>query len=651
MAFLTDLSENLKVKSKLTIGFSLILIMSVIITIVGIVGFRSIGEYSQKSQLSNQMSLIIGDAKFDRLRYQYTHNDDYIKDNLADIAKLHGVIDQGLAMNWSKESRDMLEAINDSLKVYEDARNIYFDLSHKRDKAGALLSQDESQKHLEILNTALSKSTDNPEILVKFNTFENQMGDIRDLAHDLLIGPTEQTLTDVLNSISIAEKTTQTLLPHVNDQQKSTIYTVWNYYNNWKNDAPAYLKIYQQETAQIAAVGKTSVKLYGNVATFFNKQINSTNSEIIDAQIQMGVTELVIVVLGLFCSWYITRQITKPLSHSVYVTEQIANGVLVTTEKTQRRDELGLLTNAIAQMSEKLRYVISDIHNGVQYVTSSANEIAQGNQDLSKRTEGQAAAVVETAATMEELTSTVKRNSENAHHASQLAGEASVNAQKGGSIVANVVETMNGIATSSKRISEITSVINGIAFQTNILALNAAVEAARAGEQGRGFSVVASEVRALAQRSSQAAKEIEGLINESVTRVDAGSVLVANAGNTMEEIVLSVSHVRDIMGEIASASDEQSRGITQINQAVSEMDTTTQQNAALVEESSAASQALLEQAEKLDLAVSVFQLDANKSTQRKTSKPSSKPTTQHASTQKYAAKASKSGNDDGWETF
>jgi len=272
-----------------------------------------------------------------------------------------------------------------------------------------------------------------------------------------------------------------------------------------------------------------------------------------------------------------------------------------------------MLMNAVAGMSQNLRNMIYEIRTGVGQVSHAAAEIAAGNTDLSSRTEEQAAAVEETAASMEQLSSTVKQNAENAHHASKLASDASQTATIGGKQVGDVVLTMQQISSSSKRIAEITSVINGIAFQTNILALNAAVEAARAGEQGRGFSVVASEVRTLAQRSAQAAKEIEGLIAESVERVNTGAKLVESTGRTMQDIVQSVTNVRDIMGEIASASDEQSRGITQISQAIVEMDSTTQQNAALVEQSAAAADSLEEQSRLLTEAVSVFRLSDNDS--------------------------------------
>jgi methyl-accepting chemotaxis protein-2 (aspartate sensor receptor) len=307
----------------------------------------------------------------------------------------------------------------------------------------------------------------------------------------------------------------------------------------------------------------------------------------------------------------ITRQITRPLRDTLETTERIANGDLSIRVHTDRRDELGQLMGAVGIMSDNLRQIIGEIRSGVSQVAHAAAEISAGNTDLSSRTEQQAAAVEQTAASMEQLSSTVKQNADNAHHASKLASDASTTAQTGGRQVKDVVETMQQISQSSKRIADITTTINSIAFQTNILALNAAVEAARAGEQGRGFAVVASEVRNLAQRSAQAAKEIEGLIKESVDRVNSGAQLVENTGMTMQDIVQSVSNVRDIMGEIASASDEQSRGISQVSTAVVEMDNTTQQNAALVEESAAAANSLEEQATLLSQAVAVFRLSAD----------------------------------------
>ena len=304
----------------------------------------------------------------------------------------------------------------------------------------------------------------------------------------------------------------------------------------------------------------------------------------------------------------VTRSIVRPITHAVSIAQTIASGDLTSSIQATSKDETGHLIDALARMNASLANVVSGVRSSSENISTASGEIASGNQDLSSRTEEQASSLEQTAASMEELTSTVKQNADNARQANQLAMSASEVAVRGGEVVSQVVKTMSAIDGSSKKIVEIISVIDGIAFQTNILALNAAVEAARAGEQGRGFAVVASEVRSLAQRSAAAAKEINVLISDSVANVGAGTQLVSEAGHTMEEIVSSVRRVTDIMGEITSASQEQTSGIEQINQAITQMDQVTQQNAALVEEAAAASGALREQASSLVEAVSVFTL-------------------------------------------
>ncbi|CAB3744283.1 Methyl-accepting chemotaxis protein II [Achromobacter denitrificans] len=319
----------------------------------------------------------------------------------------------------------------------------------------------------------------------------------------------------------------------------------------------------------------------------------------------------VIAALLVFATYvFLRRRVLQPLKEAGNHFDRIAGGDLTARVDVRNTNEIGQLFAALKRMQESLTRTVSSVRRGVDEINVGSHEIAAGNTDLSSRTEQQAASLEETAASMEELASTVKQNADNARQANQLAASASDVAERGGSAVSEVVSTMQEISASSRKISEIVSVIDGIAFQTNILALNAAVEAARAGEQGKGFAVVAGEVRSLAQRSAQAAKEIKGLIEDSVTKVGAGSQQVERAGATMQEIVASVKRVTDIMGEISAASEEQSSGIDQVNRAVSQMDEVTQQNAALVEEAAAAAGSLQEQAQRLAEAVAVFKINA-----------------------------------------
>lgn len=322
------------------------------------------------------------------------------------------------------------------------------------------------------------------------------------------------------------------------------------------------------------------------------------------------------LVLTLMTFMVLRRTVIQPLQQSASRIERIAAGDLTMADEPTGRSEIGRLSHHLQQMQHALQQTVGAVRQGAEEIYRGTSEITAGNTDLSSRTEQQAAAIEQTAASMEQLTATVKQNADNAHHASKLAEDASGKASRGGQMVSGVVQTMGNISTSSKKISEITAVINSIAFQTNILALNAAVEAARAGEQGRGFAVVASEVRTFASRSAQAAKEIEGLIGASVSLIEQGSEEVIAAGSTMNEIVDAVKRVTDIMLDIAAASDEQSRGIVQVSQAISEMDKVTQQNASLVEEASAAAASLEEQAARLTQAVDAFHLQDTGATMR-----------------------------------
>jgi methyl-accepting chemotaxis protein len=329
------------------------------------------------------------------------------------------------------------------------------------------------------------------------------------------------------------------------------------------------------------------------------------NRTLMSASVVLAAASTALVLLVV--AW-VVRSITTSLREAVTVARHVADGDLESSIATDRQDEMGLLLSALAEMQASLRGLVDDMRGAAQGIATASDEIARGNEDLSQRTEEQASSLEETASSMEELTATVKQNAQNARQAYELSAGASGVAQRGGLVVGQVVETVGGIAESSRRIADIIGVIDGIAFQTNILALNAAVEAARAGEQGRGFAVVAAEVRALAQRSAQAAREIKSLIEDSVQRVESGSRLVADAGKTMDEIVTSVERVAGIMAAITEASDEQSSGIEQVGRAVTQMDQATQQNAALVEQASSATGSLKMQAARLSRAVARFRV-------------------------------------------
>jgi methyl-accepting chemotaxis protein len=375
----------------------------------------------------------------------------------------------------------------------------------------------------------------------------------------------------------------------------------------------------QREQASALMVRDTLpklAKLQASIKTLsdLQKGLVATNGANIRADIAMAerlmtVLGMAALALGALLAWRVTRSITNPIGYALEVAQAVAEGDLTSQIGHCHADELGQLLEALRKMNDNLAGIVGQVRSGTTTITTASTEIAQGNLDLSSRTEQQASALEETASSMEELTSTVKQNADNAQQADSLARSASEVAQRGGSVVAEVVETMNAINESSRKIVDIISVIDGIAFQTNILALNAAVEAARAGEQGRGFAVVASEVRSLAQRSASAAKEIKQLITDSVSKVDDGTRLVSLAGSTMDEVVDSVRRVTEIVAEISMANREQTSGIEQINIAITQMDHTTQQNAALVEQAAAAAAAMQDQAEELDKVVCRFRLN------------------------------------------
>ncbi len=372
------------------------------------------------------------------------------------------------------------------------------------------------------------------------------------------------------------------------------------------------------------------VKLVNLNSTGAHDAAKRAEQSYLNARNTMVIALALAVAVAVAAGIWLMRSITAPLNQALAVAERVAQGDLTSSIDIHANDEIGKVLHALQRMQDSLVKVVTTVRTGSESVSTASVQISEGNHDLSSRTESQASALEQTAASMEELSSTVRQNADNAAQANQLAQSASSAAAEGGEVVSQVVDTMRGINESSRKIADIINVIDGIAFQTNILALNAAVEAARAGEQGRGFAVVAGEVRNLAQRSAQAAKEIKQLINDSVDRVEMGNALVDKAGATMTQLVDSVRRVTDIMGEISAASKEQSDGVSQIGEAVTQMDQVTQQNAALVEEMSAAASSLKTQASDLVQTVAVFRISghaqpATPSTYSTPSAPSAPP--------------------------
>ena len=447
----------------------------------------------------------------------------------------------------------------------------------------------------------LAKSGNNPELDTYFKP---------------LIAQTTERINELQKSLEAAVDSDQgkALLVEIAAQRKEYVATRKTYFDALKAADPQagslltdkLLPTAQRYVSTMQELQKSERALVNEVV--LRAEASASRQIVLIA----GMAGLALVV-GVLVAWRITRSVTVPVNDAVRAARAVADGDLTQPVTVNRHDELGELQQALAAMKDSLLSTVRQVRQASDSIGVASSEIASGNQDLSARTEQAASNLEETAASMEELTSTVRQSADAARQANQLASSAAEIAARGGRVVGQVVTTMDEINHSSKKINDIIGTIDGIAFQTNILALNAAGEAARAGEQGRGFAVVAGEVRNLAQRSAEAAKEIKGLIGASVEKVEAGTKLVADAGQTMSEIVGSIQRVSDIVGEITAAAGEQSDGIGQVNTAVNQLDQMTQQNAALVEESAAAAESLKDQAARLTQVVSVFRIDANAS--------------------------------------
>ncbi|WP_439099077.1 methyl-accepting chemotaxis protein [Cronobacter turicensis] len=594
--------KNLPVAAKLFGGFSILIAIIIVSSMISIYQAEKIKDRAHKEMLITEMRDNLNAARRSRVTFQVSHDEHNIQENKAALEKIRQMAVIGDSLVWAKETGILFNELKQNLPIYNDQRDVFVRLERITQESSKSLTTPALRADLDKLLEKLSESglPDKESFLLQsaLNHLWDEVYDIR--STDSAQARTEFNLAQ--QAALDAAKNLATFLP------AETHASLALFIKKLQSNVEAYGETRQKSLIASDQLTVTANKLDKVMQKMIEFQMTNNLTHIQQVIIIMIVVAVCAAVTGILVAWLLTRQMTKQIRHNLTLAEKIAKGDLTGVIEPQSTDELGRLTMAMATMNDRLREMITQIKESVTHVACASSEISAGNIDLASRTEEQAAAVVETAASMEELTSTVKRNAENAREASKLAGVAADHARSGGGIVWDVVNTMGAINESSKKITQIISVINGISFQTNILALNAAVEAARAGEQGRGFAVVAGEVRALAQRSSNAAKEIEDLIKESVDRVHTGAEMANKAGSTMEQIVSSVTNVSGIMREISDASDEQSRGIDQIGKAVTELDSTTQQNAALVQESSSAASSLEEQASQLSRLVSAFRL-------------------------------------------
>ncbi|KQN48493.1 methyl-accepting chemotaxis protein [Serratia sp. Leaf51] len=598
--------ENVRVGKKLALGFGLVLLLSVAVAVCGIKNLNDISvraeKISQLKAITDQFAL----ARDARMQYVKTHDEKFIAANEESLKQVDEKIASLQTYPWRGEQLQMLQTLPGAMQGYREKRAETVSETRKRESiVGALVL---TREEADVTRLAQSYTQDPATVGTAnaLNEISKHLTGVAVRVKLLELQNTEEAQQALVGFIAESIQLMDAIKPQLSAADVNALTDVERSVTGKQESAQAYLASYLAEEQATKELAKSGAVLTTASSSLFQEELKATHSDINQAILWMSLITVAAILLSMATAFIITRQITTPLSATLRVAQQIARGDLRADLHTSRRDELGELMQAVGEMNDDLRRIIGDIRSGVSQVSHASAEIAAGNNDLSARTEEQAAALEETAASMEQLTATVKQNVDNIHHSSQLARATSETANKGGKLVNHVVKTMNEITASSGKIAEITTVINSIAFQTNILALNAAVEAARAGEQGRGFAVVASEVRSLAQRSAQAAKEIDELIGESVERISAGSELVEQAGATMHDIVTSVGNVTEILNEIAQASDEQNRGISQVGEAIVEMDNVTQQNAALVEESSAAANALRDQAQSLAGSVSRF---------------------------------------------
>jgi len=612
--------SNLKISKKLFFGFTTVLLVTFAILVSGMMSLNTIQDKVSKNEMTTDLFNALSAMRLGRTNFQYTLDQNYLDQTTASARRTQDIVSRLQTFTWSPEGKAALDQTSAAVNGYVETLTPFINALNQKKQSEKKMDTVDISNSSDTAHKLSSSSTLIPAQTLLVSQVAFLLSDIDSQVGLYKSHPTDDLQQLIVTRINATNLLMAQLLQFLPEDQKGWINEDLKDMQAITSELANYKAAWTEQSTLSSRLTDRAVTLTKAIQSLFDLQQQIVANVVASAEWQMCTVAVIGIVIGILLAMGITLSITRPITETLHMAEQIAKGDLTSTLTSTRRDEPGLLIQAVSVMNENLKNIIRDVRDGVESVARSSSEIAAGNMDLSSRTEQQSAAVVETAASMEQLTSTVALNAENARHARTLSEEASQHASEGSEISQKVIETMKNVRQSSHRISEITTVINSIAFQTNILALNAAVEAARAGDQGKGFAVVAAEVRNLAQRSAQSAKEIEGLIKESVVCVDSGFTLVEGAGDAMARIELSVAQVRDIMNEIAAATDEQSRGISQIAQAMTEMDTTTQQNAALVEESSAAASSLEDQAVQLEKVVSIFRVSKD-ATARKESRP------------------------------
>lgn len=606
--------ENTKIAHKLSLGFGLVLLLVVGSGSISVLRFKNIRDVYEQSTLIYDININVFQAKVNRLKLLY--GDEKAGKVMADyIAHASQLTQDAQQFTWQPEQQAELQAIASQLSHFQSSITTMTQAVQTLAATGKQLDQRNMQSQSTLYEALIKTQMTDASVLFQQLLAISQLRDqLQLLRYDPVNAATlqvqlEQQARTIQSSLSA-------LLPQLPPEAQTQLNALWSATLDVKQLSERYAAGFRELSVAESAV-KTDGDKSSAIIKMLLQQMKVENSNLTHGSINLTLlTVSIAVLLGILIAWLISRQITAPVRNNLLLAERIASGDLSADIKPGGRDELSKLAGAMGAMNHRLRTMIQEVRDSVFTVSQAASSINSDNHNLSSRTEQQAAAVVQTAASMEQLTVTVKHNADNARHASQIAAEASLQAEQGGAAVSEVVQTMGDISASSKKIAEITAVINSIAFQTNILALNAAVEAARAGEQGRGFAVVASEVRNLSQRSAQAAKDIEQLISASVGQIAEGNNRVARAGERMGQVVNAISRVNHIVGEISSASDEQSRGIEQIARAVSELDSTTQQNASLVSASALSANALEDQALRLETLLKQFNLEPGQTAAR-----------------------------------